>query len=250
MVMTGNMEDDYHVEATSKDFKYYAPFFKKTMDGKLKQNEKWRQITEARMDNNEYPTKEVLEDLQGRIHKYTDNIAKLCEQMSEELDENNEKFMAYVKEQLYYKEKQRVTSIKKKTNCETAKKNMQANMQKIYDENRAVRRGENYLKKSMDSSYRRVLEIENTLPSYMEQALSRLPNHKGYIFRGVWYFGRLPSDEKYYISMMERSQQKNLIHDYHYDGRGWKKYQCYEKAHNGQKRLIDERTVYNAKYIF
>lgn len=244
------MEEEYHVEPTSKDYKYYATFFKKTLEGKLKQNEKWRKITESKRDDNENPTKEVLEDLQARIDRYTDNIAKLCEKMSESLDEHNEAFLAYVKEQLYYKEKQRVTSIKKKTNCEAAKKTMQANMQKIYDENRAVRRGENYMKKSMDCSYRRVLEIESTLPPYMDQALSRLPNHKGYIFRGVWYFGRLHSDEKYYISMMERSQQKNLIHDYYYDGRGYKKYQRFEKAQNGKKVMVDEYTVYNAKYIF
>lgn len=244
------MEDEYHVDATPKDLKYYAPFYKKILDGKLKQNEKWRKITEQKSEHIENPTKEIIQELQKRLERYTDNIAKLCEKMSEDLDENNNEFMEYVKEQLYYKEKQRVNSIRKKTNAQNAKKEMQATMQKKYDEDRAFRRNDHFQKKSQESSYRRLLEIEETLPSYIHQALSRLPNHKGYIFRGVWYFGKLPSDEKYFISMMERQNQKNLIHEYHYDGRGYKQYQCFEKTSNGRKQLLQEWTSYNSKYIF
>jgi hypothetical protein len=170
--------------------------------------------------------------------------------MSASFDDTNEDFMKYVREQLYFKEKQRVTSIRKKANAENAKKAMQKNLQKKYDEDRAFRKNDYVQKKSQESSYRRLLEIEETLPSYITQALSRLPNHKGYIFRGVWYFGKLPSQEKYYISMMERQHQKNLIHEYHYDGRGHKRYQCFEKTNNGKRILIHESTTYNSKYIF
>lgn len=244
------MDDQYFVEATIKDYQYYAPFFKKTLEGKLRQNEKWRKITEANMQKVENPSKEVYEELQKRIDRYVDNIASLCEKIGADMDESNPELAEYVKEQLYFKEKQRVNNVRKKNAVAMAKKEMQETLSKKYEEERSFRRKDNYQKKSMDISYRRMMEVEETLPSYIHSALAKLPNHKGYIFRGVWYFGKLPSNEHHFISMMERSQNKNLCHEYYYDGRGRKWYQCFERASNGQRTLLCEREYYNSRYIF
>lgn len=250
MTTTKKTNDEFIVEATGKDLRYYAPFFKKMMEGKLRQNEKWRHITEEKMKNIENPTKEIIQELEKRLDRYVDNIAKLCEKISVELDSSNEEFMTYVKEQLFFKEKQRVTSLLKKSNSKKAEMDMKLHMKKKYDEEKMYRKNDFHQKKNQESSYRRLMEIEQTLPDYIKQALERLPNHKGYIFRGVWYFGKLPSNEKYFLSMMERSNQKTLIHEYYYDGRGYKHYKCFEKHQNGSKNLMDEYTIYNSRYIF
>lgn len=240
------MEEQYFVEPTPKDFGFYAPFFKKSLEGKLRQNEKWLKITEIQMDNIENPTTEIYEEQKKRIERYKENIQKISEKLNLDMNESNQEFFEYVKEQLYYKEKQRVCSIKKKNAVQNAKKSMQESMNKKYTEDRAYRRQENYQKRSIDSSYSRVLDIEQSLPPYIKNALEKLPNHKGYIFRGIWYFGKQPSHEKNFMSMMDR----NLIHEYYFDGRGYKYYKCFEKSNNGKRELINERVIYNSKYIF
>jgi hypothetical protein len=53
----------------------------------------------------------------------------------------------------------------------------------------------------LESQYRRMLDIERSLPSYICENLKTLPNNRGYIWRGMWCFGNLnPTSDVLYLT--------------------------------------------------
>jgi hypothetical protein len=75
----------------------------------------------------------------------------------------------------------------------------------------------------------------------MKEALDNMPSNKGYIYRGVWYFGhvplRNPQDEKY-LTMFERVKGIQYIHEYIHEY-PYKTYNLYEKlSKQSPKKLV------------
>lgn len=67
-----------------------------------------------------------------------------------------------------------------------------------------------------EKAYDRFRSISDTLPDYIGDNLYNMPNNKGYIFRGCWFFGKLPEERNAPIVMFERAGKGVMwIHECH-----------------------------------
>lgn len=85
------------------------------------------------------------------------------------------------------------------------------------------------LRKGMEGSYRHFLSASDTVPSYIQKSLKKMPNNKGYIWRSVHFYGYLPAEEGKPVSMFENCSGGILrIHE-------WteKEYRLYERKGGG-----------------
>lgn len=61
------------------------------------------------------------------------------------------------------------------------------------------------------SDIRRMDKIEREMPRYMKRNLKNMPNNKGYIYKGVWFFGHQDQEKKGARIMFEQVE-KNILH--------------------------------------
>ncbi len=81
---------------------------------------------------------------------------------------------------------------------------------------------------------------EQNLPDYIRTNLDRMPNNKGYIWKGIWYFGHQPEEDPTTLIMFEKKGGGDmLVHEI--------KENCYYKifsrSKNGQNVLVSERQM-------
>lgn len=73
---------------------------------------------------------------------------------------------------------------------------------------------------TMNNFYKKLVEIDNSLPEYIFRNLKNMPNNRGYIWRNVWYFGEkdpesnivyLTEPKKGFVYLHEIYPEKYLI---------------------------------------
>lgn len=88
------------------------------------------------------------------------------------------------------------------------------------------------LEKDYVSSYRYYCKVAQSFPSYMSEKLKFMPNNRGYIWRGCWFFGERDSEYGQPTVMHEKRGGQLLIHEYDkYEHR------TYEKTDKGKKLI-------------
>jgi hypothetical protein len=99
----------------------------------------------------------------------------------------------------------------------------------------------NYLhnkkKGEMARTHRYYLKCADTIPSYIEKKLERMPENKGYVWRGIWLFGKLPYNPRQPNVIFERKNQDlQYIHE-------WDEYErrIYEQRGRGNRRVLISR---------
>lgn len=142
-----------------------------------------------------------------------------------------------------YKETEEII---KTQNIETAKKKMQKkeeteenkNMSKQYWESTiSDSRSHKQKEKDIKYGYSYFRKICDALPPYISKNLSEMPNNKGYIWRGVYFYGEL-EDEKGPCVMFEK-QKGGLLIIHEYTNSDYKRY---EKDGKNKKQLVYKET--------
>ena len=126
-----------------------------------------------------------------------------------------------------------IEQIKVKTNEKMLNKKMkddnQKNDKKLYERHR---KGEYESNKSyyrqereMNKTYRYYQNICDSIPDHLLEKLSTQPNNKGFIWRGVYLYGKKdPSGNPNNVSMLERRKGVLFIHEFYPDNyKVWKK---------------------------
>lgn len=95
-------------------------------------------------------------------------------------------------------------------------------------------RSERSQQKEYDYYYKYFTKLSNTIPPYILKNLKKMPNNKGYIWKGMQCFGELPADNNYNTVLFENAG-KDLIHIHE-----WTKteYKIYEKYGKNNKILL------------
>jgi hypothetical protein len=88
--------------------------------------------------------------------------------------------------------------------------------------------------------YKYFNKVSDQLPDYMRKNLKEMPNNKGYIWRGVYFFGELPDKEGPCIMFEKMSGNILVIHE-------WTdtEYKKYEKKGKERKKLVNRYTRKN-----
>lgn len=138
---------------------------------------------------------------------------KIVNDMHTEREKQDERMKNKIKK---YKEDEKI-DVQNKKNLEKK--------QKEYDLEYKQKRDHRYFYKYFNS-------VDDTLPEYMRRNLKTMPNNKGYIWRGVWYFGLLPDETGQPLVMFEKLKGVLRIHEiYSYEHR------IYEKTDKGKKLI-------------
>tara|TARA_A100001015_G_scaffold296206_1_gene376193 strand:- start:50 stop:718 length:669 start_codon:yes stop_codon:yes gene_type:complete len=78
---------------------------------------------------------------------------------------------------------------KKQLKKDLTNKNNKEISQKYYKNSYQSNRKEKFLQKDFNYHYRLFQKKSASLPTYIKRNLKHMPNNKGYIWKGVWFFG-------------------------------------------------------------
>ena len=226
-------------QPTSKDFLFYGKYYTQTLQKQYDETNRWKEFTTRRMDNLGHEP-EIYSYQEKVLMKYVEKLATIQEQLSQPLDTTNEEFLVYVQEQLVIKERQVQNSKKKKEEVQLKKQKEKDVMKSFYASESQFRRSQRTSQRDMNFFYEKMMKIDMEMPQYMKDTLDKMPSNKGYIYRGVWYFGHVPVSprEEKYLTMFERIKGIQYIHEYIHEF-PVKTYNLYEKlSKTSPKKLI------------
>ena len=69
-------------------------------------------------------------------------------------------------------------------------------------------------KKDIENQFRYMTKVHQSLPHFMKQNLSKMPNNKGYIWKGVNYYGKLPEERNKPRVLLEKKGDILITHEY------------------------------------
>ena len=101
----------------------------------------------------------------------------------------------------------------------------------------------------MNYFYNRMCQIDDEMPKYMKESLQNMPSTKGFIYRGVWYFGAIPSppeEEAKFLTMFERFKGIQYIHEYIREY-PYKTYNVYEKLSKNSPKTLIKREIFDLR---
>ena len=81
-------------------------------------------------------------------------------------------------------------------------------------------------------------KLVDTLPDYIKKNLYSMPNNKGYIFKGIYYFGYLPA-ENGPVVLFEKQRGTSILTIHEYTD---KEYKRFEKDGKNRKILVYKTT--------
>jgi len=173
------------------------------------------------IENLIYKKEEELSSLEKKINDI--DVGVYDNQISTEVKNNTQKVTKELKDLKIKKEKQR------------------KDLREVMEDQRVYRR-DNYEKtdkqKERDYSkvYDRFMTVIESVPKYMREALQRMPNNKGYIFRGCWFFGLQKEEPNQPTILFEKSKGIMRIHEI------WPhEHLIFEKKGKEQKRLVSRK---------
>ncbi len=234
------MDEEITIEITSKDYVFYRPHYTKILQGEEKGlSQSIRNVTNqlGKLQHGE----ELYNSQEALLNRYKDRLVKNRDTQTQPIDATNELFVAYITKQLIAKEKMINNNLKKKSMLKEKKAKEQTFLQGFYKSENTANRAHRQTKRDYDYFYRRMCQIDDEMPQYMKDSLENMPTNKGYIYRGVWYFGKIPvhpEEERKYLTMFERFKGIQYIHEYIREY-PHKTYNVYEKlSKNSPKTLI------------
>lgn len=96
-------------------------------------------------------------------------------------------------------------------------------------------RSEKQKEKDMKYSQTYFQRVCDSLPEYMKRNLADMPNNKGYIWRGVYFYGRLDEDSGPRVLFEKRKGGLLIIHEY-----TEKEYKIFEKNGKDRKKIVEK----------
>lgn len=163
-------------------------------------------------------------------------------ELENELDTDTPRYQQYVSEQ------QEMIRIQQKHQNEksvrsTSETENQVKLDAFYKQENKLRRDDRVLQHQMRKEWEWLCRQDERLPDYIRTNLQKMPNNKGYIYKGIHYYGALPTEKHNddLLIMFERplGMTDMLIHEIkrgHY-------YKIFQKSRNGCNVLISEKKL-------
>lgn len=146
--------------------------------------------------------KRTIEESQNDIIEYQNQIIDISEGKydTEYKDEQDE----HVNKKNKVLEKKNQEKLKEKESQDEAI----ARYNKMQTMEKQKYSSENSMRKSLDYYY----NVIDTIPDFMDTQLKRMPNNKGFIWRGVYFYGSLPPDSNPHITTITdiRTKEKHI----------------------------------------
>lgn len=106
----------------------------------------------------------------------------------------------------------------------------------LFEQDKKEKRKERILAHQIKKEWEWLCKQDENLPSYIRSNLENMPNNKGYIWKGIWYFGHQPEEDKRNLIMFERQGKDLFVHEIcHY-----KYHRVFKRQKDGENTLISE----------
>jgi len=153
-------------------------------------------------------TKEQLEDYKTRRERLKCEIAGCFEE---------DKFNEFVEKNRRIMEQQHEQAEKQRRARQNLAHTLRTREKKMNDLNKmGLKYDKNYgfsFEKQMDRSYNYYLRTVSFLPAFIQDNLRNMPNNKGYVWRGILFFGLQPSEDPNLTVLFERNGSILYIHE-------------------------------------
>ena len=173
-----------------------------------------------------------------------ENIAKFENKILElekELMEDTPRYEQYVLEQQEIIKTQQKHQNDKTIRSQADSEN-QVKLDAFYKQENKLRRDDRVLQHQMRKEYDWLCRQDERLPDYIRTNLQKMPNNKGYIWKGIHYYGALPAEKNNELLIMfERppGMADMLIHEI----KQGSYYKIFQKSKNGSNVLISEKNL-------
>lgn len=173
-----------------------------------------------------------------QILKFENKINELENELE---NEETPKYLQYVHEQQELTKAQQKTQNDKNTKSQLDMMN-QEKLDVFYKRENQLRKDDRMLQYQMKKEWEWLCRQDEKLPEYIRTNLHKMPNNKGYIWKGISYYGRLPAEKNNdLLIMFERplGATDMLIHEIkrgHY-------YKILKKSKNGVNELVSEKKI-------
>jgi hypothetical protein len=228
---------------SAKAVAFYMSSYRKMLKEKIRQLERWMEQADRRMEG---------VAAEGAVQRYREKM-QVQQALLDSATPESEDFKEYYSKQLEVIERQQSSNSKRIESCLKEQEDNKKKLDAYYSQERENRRSDNITKYQIRRETERYFSIHETLPSYIRENLRTMPYNKGYIFRGVWYFGNRPlgkhDDPNVTIMIERRSSPHNTlwIHEY----KTGEYHKIFEKKGKGPQTLISEEgpTAYGRRFV-
>ena len=162
--------------------------------------------------------------------------------MSASKNGDDEAFEEYYNRHVLLFEKQAAKDEKKREKALEGEVQRKQLADDIYKAEQRMRREAKYQSANHHREFNFMLKIDESVPDYIRKNLDNMPHNKGYIWRGCYYFGKLPiprNDNPNVVIMFEKKKYEMIIHETEYNV--YKK--IYRKDRQGKKHMIYDSTA-------
>jgi hypothetical protein len=196
------------------------------------------------LDNTEFNKKQIEKNQKSILDNniLLDSLKKrLVDVSSGDLDEELKNISTQAGKAL---KQQQILTDKKTTDKNEKKKKDKINLDKEYN---TFRKKEGISEYAIQKETERFYKNCNSIPDYIHTNLNDMPNNKGYIWKGVYLYGKKPIERSnnniIVTTMFEKCRDGILkIHEYTKTT-----YRVYEKVGKEQKRLVIDETRFLIK---
>ena len=202
-----------------------------------KDKEKIERFTDNTSNGEEYNKKQIsksLNDIKERENKIIEYKNRIVDLKQGKLDKELQQELVTNKNKANTSQK----FITKKINKE--KQDIMESMYtvKVKEDNKL--KSTKNMKKDYDREYKNYVYNSNSLPKYIIKSLENMPSNKGYIWRDIWFFGKLPRDSDVNRTLFEPIEKDLLmIHEWTES-----QYKLFEKIGKDKKKLVRVRNIY------
>ena len=190
-------------------------------------------------------TERINEEARETLLRYQAKIDSLEERLgnSSKVEGEDEMFEAYFQKACRSHLRQQTKEIRKKQEHDRIDEENKVKGQQMYEMDRKQRSDDRHLESQTRRELDYFLKMDDSVPDYMSRNLNNMSNNRGYVWRGVYYFGTRPLssyDDPDTTYIQERRKGQNyLIEDTYRNVR-----RVYLKVSKGEKgdkgELVEE----------
>jgi hypothetical protein len=169
------------------------------------------------------------------IKKYTEDLGSFRTKLKE-----NQNILDAI-ENGTYEDTFRQNELQQHVSSSRTKKSNMSRQQQQNPDKKQLRSQNTSNYNSVQYEIKRYFRDCQSIPQYIEDKLDNLPEDKGYIWRDIWCFGRLPRERKHALTLFEKKYDRLYIHEY---DRAQRIYSLFEKnPHTGEHVLVDRYSI-------
>ena len=218
--LQSQIENVYEIDFENKfdqDIQKFKEIFIDELEEQLEESEKWlknkenalnlsisNQLAKSIIDKN----KKDVEQLTTKIDNFKNKLQNI------DSDEMYLEIISYTYDILSYDYKVKKQELDTERKKALKSSNKKKQIDEVYKKDSNMKRKERYRKKDIDRSYKHFLKSIGSLPYNLKKNLKNMPNNKGYIWKNVHFYGKLPAENNNLIMFEKKRNGNLLIHEY------------------------------------